>query len=71
MDPKKRPHHDVYLQALRRMTPEQRLAKAFELGEMGRELLRAGLRQRHPGCSDEELHALELQEIARCHNRNY
>lgn len=71
MDPKKRPHHDVYLRTLQRMTPEQRLAKAFELGEMGRELLRTGLRQRHPGCSDGELHALELREIARCHNRNY
>jgi Rv0078B-related antitoxin len=53
------------------MTPEQRLAKAFELGEMGRELLRAGLRLRHPGATEEEIRALELQEVARCHNRNY
>ena len=56
---------------LRRMTPELRLAKAFELGEMGRELLRAGLRLRHPGATEEEIRALELQEVVRCHNRNY
>jgi hypothetical protein len=53
------------------MTPEQRLAKAFELGEMGRELLRAGLRLRHPGRSEEEIRSLEVEEAARCHNRNY
>lgn len=42
MDPKPRPHDRLYLQILRSMTPGQRLAKAFELGMMGRELLRAG-----------------------------
>ena len=71
MDPKKRPHHAVYLGILRAMTPEQRLAKTFELGEMGRELLRVGLRQRNANCSADALHALELQQIARCHNSNY
>ena len=71
MDPKPRPHSQLYIQILRRMTPEQRLAKAFELGEMGRKLLRAGLRLRHPGASEEDIRTLELQEVARCHNRNY
>jgi hypothetical protein len=71
MDPKPRPHDKLYIQILRSMTPGQRLAKAFELGMMGRELLRAGLRLRHPGASEEEIRALELQEVARCHNRNY
>ncbi len=71
MDPKQRPHHELYLRILRAMTPEQRLAKAFELGGMGRELLRAGLRRRHPGSSEEVIHALELEEVARCHNSNY
>jgi hypothetical protein len=71
LDLKRRPHHDLYLRILRGMTPEQRLAKAFELGEMGRELLRAGLRLRHPGRSEEEIRSLEVEEAARCHNRNY
>jgi hypothetical protein len=71
MDPKPRPHDKLYIQILRCMTPEQRLAKAFELGEMGRGLLRAGLRLRHPGASEEEIRTLELEEVARCHNRNY
>ena len=71
MDPKPRPHDRLYIQILRSMTPGQRLAKAFELGMMGRELLRAGLRLRHPGATEEEIRALELQEVARCHNRNY
>ena len=71
MDPKPRPHARMYIRILRSMTPEQRLAKAFELGEMGRELLRTGLRLRHPGSTEEEIRALELQEVARCHNRNY
>jgi hypothetical protein len=53
------------------MTPEQRLAKAFELGVMGRELLRAGIRERNPGCSEDTLHALERQRLAQGHNRNY
>jgi hypothetical protein len=53
------------------MTSEQRLVKTFELGEMGKELLRAGLRQRNPNCSEDALRTLELERIARCHNRNY
>ena len=70
VDPKKRPHHTLYLRILRAMTPEQRLAKAFELGEMGRELLRAGLRQGNTKGSEDALHAREFEPIARCHNRN-
>ena len=30
MNIKKRPNHKLYIQALRRMSPEQRLLKAFE-----------------------------------------
>lgn len=33
MDPKPRPNHRRYIEILRRMTPEQRLAKAFELSD--------------------------------------
>lgn len=71
MDPKPRRNHRIYLEALRRMTPEQRLLKAFELSEMTRELFRRGLRERFPDLSEQELHQLFLKRIATCHNRNW
>lgn len=71
MNPKPRPNHQKYLEVLRRMTPEQRLLKAFELSRMSRELFLAGLRKRFPDLSDEELRRLYLKRIAKCHNRNY
>jgi len=43
MDPKRRPNHQLYIEALRRLTPEERLLKTFELTELSRELFRAGL----------------------------
>jgi hypothetical protein len=48
MDIKPRPHRRVYLEILRRMTPAQRLEKSFELTEFSRQLLKDGLRNRHP-----------------------
>jgi len=68
---KPRPNHARYLEILRRMTPEQRLRKAFELGEMGRELFRQGLRRRHPDLSDDEFEAQVRRRLIQCHNRNY
>lgn len=53
------------------MSPEQRLRKAFELGEMARELFRQGLRRRHPELGADELKALERRWLDKCHNRNY
>ena len=69
MDPKPRPNHQLYLEALRRLTPEQRLLKAFELTELSRELLRAGLRQRFPEASEAELQRIYLERLERCHSR--
>lgn len=69
MDPKPRPNHQVYLQALRRLTPEQRLLKAFELTELSRELFRAGLRRRFPEADDAELQRIYLERLEKCHNR--
>ena len=56
---------------LRRMTPEQRLLKAFELTEFTRQLFRQGLRNSHPELSEEELHTLYLARLEKCHNQNY
>jgi hypothetical protein len=69
MSAKSRPNHGVYLSILRRQTPEQRLAKAFEMGVLSRSLFREGLRQRFPRLSDDELQRLYLERLQKCHNR--
>ncbi|HXE54138.1 MAG TPA: hypothetical protein VN541_14040 [Tepidisphaeraceae bacterium] len=71
MDPKPRPNHRQYLEVLRRMTPQQKAAKFFELSEQAKRLFREGLRKRFPELSEEEFHALYLERLAKCHNRNY
>ena len=69
MDSKPRPNHQIYLEALRRMTPEQRLLKALELTELSRELFRAGLRRRFPETGEAELQRIYLERLEKCHNR--
>ena len=71
MDPKPRPNHRLYLEALRRMTPAQRLAKAFELSDFSKQLFVHGLRTRFPDLSPDEFRRLLLSRLAKCHNRNY
>ena len=71
MDSKARPNRQLYLQALRRMTPEQRLLKAFELSELSHELLRAGIRQRYPDAGPDELERIYLERLDACHNRTF
>lgn len=53
------------------MTPEQRLARAFELTEMVRELFRQGLRTRFPELPEDEFQKLYLERLDLCHNRNW
>ncbi|SMB89595.1 hypothetical protein SAMN00808754_0181 [Thermanaeromonas toyohensis ToBE] len=71
IDPKPRPNHRIYIEVLREMTPEQRLAKAFELSALGKELFLHGLRERYPDLSEEEIRKIYLERISKCHNRNY
>lgn len=71
MDPKPRPNHELYIQSLRRMTPEQRLNKAFELTAYSKALFIEGLRRRFPDLSEAEFHELLLERLEKCHNRNY
>jgi hypothetical protein len=71
MDPKPRPNHQLYLQILRSMTPEQKLLKVFELSEFSKALFVAGLRQRSPNATKEEFRRLLLDRLEKCHNRNY
>lgn len=47
--------HEIQLEAYRRMTGEQRVAIGLELTRVSRELLKEGIRRRHPGYSAEEV----------------
>lgn len=71
MNIKERPNHAMYIRTLRRMSPEARLLKAFELSEFSRQLFLQGLRRRFPNKSDAEIHKLYLERLDKCHNRNY
>jgi hypothetical protein len=70
MDLKARPNHRRYIEVLRSMSAQQRLAKAFELTELARKLFRLGLAQRFPDRSESQLQRLYLQRLAECHKRN-
>ena len=71
MNIKERPNHALYIRALRRMSPEARLMKTFELSEFSRQLFLQGLRKRFPNLSDREISKLYLERLNKCHNRNY
>jgi hypothetical protein len=68
---KEHPNHTLYIQALRRMSPENRLLKSFELSRFSRDLFLHGLRKRFPDLSDNEIKKIYLDRLNKCHNRNY
>ena len=71
MDPKPRPNHRLYIETLRRMTPEMRLRKAFELSAFCKQLFAHGLRKVHPDIPEEEFFKILRERLDKCHNRNY
>ena len=71
MNMKKRPNHKEYIQTLRQMSPEERLLKAFELSDFGKQLFIHGLHKRFPDLSEEEFRKILLERLDKCHNRNY
>lgn len=68
---KKRPNHKIYIETLRRMSPEKRLLKAFELSDFAKQLFIHGLHKRFPNLSREEFRKKLLERLDKCHNRNY
>ena len=58
-----------YIEILRRMTPEQRLGKAFELTDMVRELFRAGVRDRNPDLDPATLEQRTREGLMRWHSK--
>ncbi len=71
MDIKKRPNRKLYIQVLRRMSPQQRLLKAFELSEFSKQLFIRGLHERFPNLSSEEFQEKLRERLVKCHNKNY
>ncbi len=71
MNPKQRPNHRLYINILRRMSPEQRLLKSFELSQFSRDLFVQGLRKRFAHLSVSEFQDLLRKRLDKCHNRNY
>ena len=71
LNPKPRPNHKLYIQILRKMTPEQRLKKVFELTDLANELCKTGIRNQFPHLSEAEQHEIYLQRLEKCYNRNY
>ena len=66
---KAKPNHRIYIQVLRRMGPEGRLRKAFELSEFSRALFRRSLETAHPDLDDEALHRLYLERLRKAQDR--
>lgn len=69
-DLKPRPNHAVYLRTLRRMSPEARLRKAFELSALARALFRAGMSRRFGHLGAAERDDLVRARLRRCHSRS-
>jgi hypothetical protein len=61
----------VYLQTLRKLSPSEKFNKVMELNELTKSLFKQGLRKRFPNKTEEELHALFLKRLEKCHNSNY
>lgn len=71
MNPKPRPNDRLYIETLRRMTPSQRVARAFELSAFSKRIFLDGPRRRSPTCPKMNFGRLALSRLAKCHNRNY
>jgi hypothetical protein len=67
---KQQPNRRVYIETLRRMTPEQRLSKAFELSDMTHDALRVAVADRNPGAGQGDLQTLYLERPERCRRRS-
>ena len=47
--------HREYIKIIRRLTPEEKLKKCFELNELTKQLFLTGLKNRFPNLSQEEI----------------
>ncbi len=64
-------NHAIYIRLMRRLTPEQRLAIAFDLSEFSKRLFIEGLRKLCPDLPQARFRQLVMRRLERCHNRDY
>jgi hypothetical protein len=57
--------------AIRSMTGEQKVAKAFELTETTRQFMRAGMRAANPDISEAELQELYVERLLHFHGTSF
>jgi hypothetical protein len=62
---------DYRIRVLRAMSPEQRVAAAFDLSDLTRQVFEQGLKRRFPELGETEFRALLQSRLDLCHNRNY
>ena len=58
----------IYLNALKNMTPEQKLKKACELSDFTKMLFINGLKKRNPGLNTVDFNKLFVEKILKCSN---
>jgi len=68
VDPKA---HALYIETLRRMTPEEKLERVFAYDRQARALRLAGLRFENPDASEDDLERLFVQERLLWNNPKY
>jgi len=71
MNIKQNQNHSIYIKALRKLTPEQRLKRAFDLSDFTKRLFINGLKKRWPNLSEKEFKQKLFERLEKCHNRNY
>jgi hypothetical protein len=71
MNPKRCPKHREHIEALRRMTPEERLLKAFELSESAKAQILRELRRMHPDLSDKSLMKIYVERTVKPDKMDY
>ncbi len=63
--------HREYIKILKRMTPQERLRKAFELSDLTKSLFITGLKMRYPDYSKKDIKNLYIEKIHKCHSSDY
>ena len=58
---------DVWRRVVGSMTGPQKVAKAFELTEMTRQIMREGIRQQHPNACESEIHEMYVDRLLQFH----
>ena len=63
--------HKEYIKILKKMKPQARLQKAFELSDLTKNLFITGLKMRYPDYSEEDIKDLYIEKIYKCHSSDY